>query len=369
MTERYIGLISGTSMDAVDAALVEFTDDGPTLRRALAYPIPDALSRRLRLLADPAWRGGLRELGEIHAQVGELFAEAALHLIHQAGLGPGEITAIGSHGQTLYHHPRPPAAFSLQIGDPARIAERTGIATVADFRSRDIAAGGQGAPLVPAFHRAVFADPEEARAVLNLGGIANLTLLPCAAEGPVLGFDTGPGNTLLDRWAQRHLHRPMDINGAWAEGGRERPELLSRLMSDPYFSRPAPKSTGTEYFNLRWLEPRLEGLDLEAQDIQATLVALTAESIAQALRRHGPRTRRLLVCGGGVHNRRLMTRLAQALPGVKVESSAQAGIDPDWVEAMAFAWLARRALRGEPGNLPSVTGAAGPRVLGSLYPP
>lgn len=368
MTERYIGLISGTSMDAVDAALVEFADEQPVLRQALAHPIPAPLGRRLRRLADPAWRGGLRELGEAHAQVGELFAEAALQLIARAGLTPGEITAIGSHGQTLCHQPLPPAAFSLQIGDAARIAERTGIATVADFRSRDIAAGGQGAPLVPAFHQAVFARPGEARAVLNLGGIANLTLLPCTPAAPVLGFDTGPGNALLDRWAERHLGRPMDTDGAWAEAGTERPELLARLMSDPYFSRPAPKSTGTEYFNLHWLEPQLDGLGLEPRDVQATLVALTAESIAHALRAHGPQTRRLLVCGGGSHNRRLMARLAAALPGIEVHSSAQAGIDPDWVEAMAFAWLARRALRGEPGNLPGVTGATGPRVLGSLYP-
>lgn len=365
----YIGLLSGTSMDAVDAVLADLGPRPPRILQALAHPIPEPLKARLRAISDPAWRGDLDEYGALDAETGALFAEAAQALLDRSGLGAGAIAAIGSHGQTVRHRPDGRHPFSLQIGDAARIAEATGIAVVSDFRRRDIAAGGQGAPLVPAFHAELLRSTEEDRAVLNLGGIANLTCLPAAPGQPVTGFDTGPANTLLDHWARRHTGTPFDRDGRWAATGQTAGSLLDAMLEDPYFGRPAPKSTGPEHFGAEWLDGLLEGMpEQRPQDVQRTLVELTAHTVAQAVERHAPQTASLHVCGGGVHNGLLMDRIAASLPGRRVVSTAEAGIDPDFIEALAFAWLASRTLAGLPGNLPAVTGARHAVVMGTIHP-
>jgi anhydro-N-acetylmuramic acid kinase len=365
----FVGLISGTSMDAVDAVVVDLAGHHPpALLASLSHPIPEALRAGLRHLADPQTAATVDELGTMDAQVGELFADAALHVISAAGLEPAAIVAIGSHGQTVRHRPDADPAFTLQIGNPQRIAQRTGITTVADFRQRDMAAGGQGAPLVPAFHRAVFAAPEEDRAVINIGGIANLTHLP--ARGPITGFDTGPGNTLMDHWIRRHRHLPYDDQGDWARQGRVSKALLDALMSDAYLRQPPPKSTGPEHFSPAWLDAILSRVKehLAPHDVQRTLLEFTAQSVAAALASHTGPGARALVCGGGARNRLLMERLAALMPERSVSDSGDFGVDPDWVEAAAFAWLARETLAGRPGNIPEVTGAREAVVLGGIYP-
>ncbi|MBO9791778.1 anhydro-N-acetylmuramic acid kinase [Xanthomonas campestris pv. zingibericola] len=365
----YLGLMSGTSADGIDAALVRFAD---------------ATHRRCELVAGTtvAWEPQLREtlvalgqgaetvaidaLGQLDAQVGLAFAAAANRLIGDSGVERRQIRAIGSHGQTIRHRPNANPAFTWQIGDASRIAEHTGITTVADFRRRDVAAGGQGAPLMPAFHLAMLGAGDEDRAVLNLGGIGNLTLIP--RDGAVLGFDTGPANALLDSWCQRHHGTPFDAEGAFAASGRVDAALLQALLADPWFALPPPKSTGREQFHLDWAVQAMGSARLDAADVQATLLELTAVSVADALLRLQPTTRRVLVCGGGVRNPVLLARLAARLPGMVVESSARYGLDPDYLEAMGFAWLAAELLAGRAANLPAVTGAAGPRLLGAIYP-
>jgi anhydro-N-acetylmuramic acid kinase len=368
-TPLYLGLISGTSADGIDAALLAL-DPHPHLLAALTHPYPESLRGRLLALISRRQPAATPdELGELDARVGLCFAEAALALLARAEVPAAAVRAIGSHGQTLSHRPGGDPPHTWQIGDPARIVERTGITTVADFRRRDVAAGGQGAPLVPAFHAACFRNPREERAVLNLGGIANLTVLPSDPAAPVLGFDCGPGNALLDEWIERQRGQPCDRGGDWAASGRIDEELLATLLADPFFADPPPKSTGREYFNLGWAEERYPGLlALDPADVQATLLELTARSVVSALLAHAPSTRRILVCGGGVHNRRLIARLAALLAPRRIESTAMHGIDPDFVEAAAFAWLAAATVAGRPGNLPEVTGAHGPRILGAIYP-
>lgn len=366
MGDLFIGLISGTSADGIDAALVDFAD-GRHGRLVLGRTVPWDPALRARLVE--LGQGGdctLDDLGLLDAQVGLAFADAALALLADAGVAPGAVRAIGSHGQTVRHRPGAPIPFTLQIGDANRIAERTGITTVADLRRRDVAAGGHGAPLLPALHAALLSDPAEPRAVLNLGGIANLTLLP-AGGGAVRGFDTGPANALLDAWCERHTGHGYDAGGAWAGAGALDEALLARLLDEPWFAQPPPKSSGREQFHLGWLQARLRGGEAPA-DVQRTLLELTAASVAEALRLQQPGTRRVLVCGGGVHNPLLLERLRAWLPGVAVESTAAHGVDPDFVEAMGFAWFARETLAGRPGNVPSVTGARGPRVLGAIHP-
>lgn len=364
----FVGLISGTSMDAVDAVVAELPEhDSPALLATLSHPIPEPLHARLRRLADPTADTGVDELGLVDALTGDLLAQAALAVIARAGLEPTAIAAIGSHGQTVRHRPDADPPFTIQIGNAQRIAQRTGITTVADFRQRDMAAGGQGAPLVPAFHRAVFSSPNEARVVVNIGGIANITCLPAGGRGPVTGCDTGPGNTLMDLWIHRQRRAPFDAEGSWARQGEVCAPLLERLMADPYLRSPAPKSTGPEYFSGDWLANALAALDdsVPAVDVQRTLLEFTARHIADAVAGSGE-ARRVLVCGGGAHNRFLMERLAAHMPGRQVSDTATFGVDPDWVEAMAFAWLARETLAGRPGNVPEVTGAAGAVVLGVI---
>jgi anhydro-N-acetylmuramic acid kinase len=366
MGELFVGLISGTSADGIDAALVEF-DDAHQGRLRLGRTLAWDPALRARLVA--LGQGGdctLDELGALDAQVGIAFADAALALLAEAGVAPSTVRAIGSHGQTVRHRPGAPIPFTMQIGDANRIAERTGICTVGDLRRRDVAAGGHGAPLLPALHAALLADASEPRAVLNLGGIANLTLLPTAG-GEVRGFDTGPANALLDAWCERHLGHGYDAGGAWAGAGALDDALLARLLDEPWFAQPPPKSSGREQFHLGWLEPRLCGSEA-AVDVQRTLLELTAASVANALLAQQPGTRRLMACGGGVHNPLLMERLRARLPDVVVESTAVHGVDPDFVEAMGFAWFARETLAGRPGNVPSVTGARGARVLGATHP-
>lgn len=374
-TGLYLGLISGTSADGIDVALVDFDErDGrivATLRAGRTTPWEPTLRMRLVELGQGGDCTSLDEFGALDVQVADAFASAALALLEEAGVAARDVRALGSHGQTIRHRPAGPAfdgrhPFTMQIGDAHRIAERTGITTVADFRRRDVAAGGHGAPLLPALHAALLHDAREARAVLNLGGIANLTLLP--AVGSVRGFDTGPANALLDAWCLRHTGAAFDADGAFAASGALDDALLARLLDEPWFALPPPKSTGREQFHLDWVATRLGDQARRAQDVQATLLALTVRTVADALRATQPQTARVLVCGGGVHNPVLLGALAAALPGMVVESTAVLGVDPDFVEAMGFAWLARQTLAGRPGNLPAVTGARGPRVLGAIHP-
>jgi len=361
--ELYVGLMSGTSLDGVDAALVDFAGTAPRILASAHRPFDAALRAEL-LALNAAGSGELERAALCANTLSRVYAAAVADVLAQASLQPSRLRAVGCHGQTVRH--RPGAGYTVQLGNAALLAELCGARVVADFRSRDVAAGGQGAPLAPAFHAAVFRAGSEHRAVLNLGGIANLTWLP--SSGDVIGFDCGPGNCLMDRWAELHLGTPVDLDGAWASGTRADPLLLERLMRDPYFALPPPKSTGRDLFNEPWLRARLpHGADPQA--VQATLLELTARAAAEALARHCPRALRLIVCGGGVHNRALMARLRALLAPMPVDSSAQHGVDPLLVEAAAFAWLARQALEERPSNLPSVTGARGARVLGAVYPP
>jgi anhydro-N-acetylmuramic acid kinase len=374
----YIGLMSGTSMDSIDAALLEIEPQRASgqapqdararmqLRVALARDWPQDLQRRLRHAAEHPDQVGLEELGRLDIAVGAYFAQAAQDLLQQAALPVSAIQAIGSHGQTLLHVPRGSEPFTLQVGDPNVIAERLGIDVVADFRRRDVAAGGEGAPLMPAFHAAAFGAAGELRAVINIGGIANLTLL--RADGSVLGFDTGPGNCWLDAWARRHLGQPHDAGGRWGASGRVDQALLARLLRHPYFERRPPKSTGRETFTDAWLDEALAAHPIAPVDVQATLCELTARTIADGLvvAAESP-PREVLVCGGGAFNADLMARLGRALTDSRLDSTARYGIAPEHVEAAGFAWLAHCCLQGLPGNLPSVTGARHLVPLGAIY--
>jgi len=369
MPELFVGLMSGTSLDAIDAVLVDMASPTPQQIAVHSHQLPAALRTQLLALCHGGTTDELRLMAELDVRLGRLFAEAALALLEQAATPASAVRAIGSHGQTVRHEPDGDMPFSVQIGDPNVIAQLTGITTVADFRRRDIAAGGQGAPLVPAFHAAVLRSADEDRVVLNIGGMANITVLPRDPQQAVTGFDTGPGNVLMDAWAARHLGAPQDNAGRWAGSAPRHEPLLTALLSDPYFERPPPKSTGREHFNMALLEKVLAQFAKEPEpaQVQASLVALTAQSCAAAIQRYAPHTQRVLACGGGVHNVTLMQKLTDALPGMRVTSTQILGLDPDWVEALAFAWLAKQTLDGKPGNLPSVTGAQMPVVLGGIY--
>ncbi len=366
---HYIGLMSGTSADAIDAVVVSLPATGP-FRFLVGYhhPLPITVKNAIHALSHSG-ADEIERLGRLHTELGELFAEAARAVLERSGLKTTDIRAIGSHGQTVRHRPGHAHPFSLQLGNPSVIAERTGITTVADFRARDLAAGGQGAPLVPAFHRDVFRAPGRNRAIVNIGGIANVTFLPADDGDAVLGFDTGPGNTLLDAWARRHLDRERDDGGRWAAGGRMSETLLAELLADPYFAAAPPKSTGREQFNLAWLEARLarQPKPPAPQDVQATLLTLTARTIAQALRRFLSGVDEIHVCGGGSRNPALLASLRREAERIPVLTTEALGLHPDWVEACAFAWLAHRTLEGLAGNLPSATGATHEAILGGIY--
>jgi len=360
---HYLGVMSGTSLDGLDIALVR-QEDRPTLLAHHYLPMPAALRAELLALC-ASGPDELARAATAEQQWVELAAEGIHKLLKREQLSPDEIRAIGSHGQTVRHEPA--RGFTVQIGNPALLAELTGIEVVADFRRRDVAAGGQGAPLVPAFHEALFDTQDSPCAVLNVGGFSNLSLIEPGRE--VCGFDCGPGNVLLDAWIGKHQGKSFDRDGAWAASGTLSETLLHRLLSAPYFAGQGPKSTGRELFNLPWLESHLAALPpLPAADVQRTLLELTARSIIDSLQQAQSDTAELLVCGGGAHNGALMQRLQALLPSCRVASTATRGVPPDWVEAMAFAWLAHCCLERIPANRPSVTGARGLRVLGAIYP-
>ena len=373
MSRPFLGLISGTSVDTVDVVVATFGPDAATARvvHAHDHPIPSRLRRDLLDVAADE-QATLARIARLDVEVGHLFADAALSTIRGAGIDPAEVAAVGSHGQTVRHDPDGRWPSTTQIGDPNVIAQRTGITTVADFRRRDIAAGGQGAPLAPVFHHAVMSHPSLRRAVVNLGGIANVSLLDPAdgEESSPLGFDCGPANGLLDAWARRHLDAPLDRDGDWAAGGAVHGPLLERMRSDPYFSQPAPKSTGRSYFDEGWIDRQtgLVGGPVAPADVQRTLCELTAVTVAESIAAYGPQADEVYLCGGGVHNRTLVERLSARLAPRRVARTDVLGISADYVEAAAFAWLAKCAVEGVPGNRPSVTGASEAVVLGGVYP-
>lgn len=368
MSELFIGLMSGTSMDAVDAVLVDLSGKNPKTIAHHQEFIPTDLHIALLTLCQRS-ENEINLMGIVDVQVGKLFAAAANAVLAKANIAPEKVRAIGSHGQNIRHHPFGPLPFTLQIGDPNTITEATGITTVADFRRRDIAQGGQGAPLAPGFHNHVFRSTKENRIILNLGGIANITWLPADANSPVIGFDTGPASTLLDAWAKQHLNKSFDANGAWAASGKIDNNLLQLLLKDPYFAQSAPKSTGREYFNLEWLNKHLaqQKTSLAAENVQATLCELTSVSIANAIKALSKTPCTIFVCGGGINNKYLLDRLQQHCAGYALRSTEECGIPPQQVEPIAFAWFAQQTLAGKPSNLPSVTGARDYAVLGGIY--
>lgn len=356
-------------MDGIDTALVEFGDHACNVRSTLSVQYPEKLRKALFDASRTPAKCTVDVIGRLDNWVGECFRNATLDLMDQAGCNSEDIVAIGSHGQTLRHQPHASRPFTLQIGDPNIIATGTRITTIADFRRADVVLGGEGAPLAPAFHQWLFADSESNRAVLNIGGIANVTLL-LVSSPTVTGFDTGPGNTLLDMMARQNLNKPFDEDGTWAASGNVSEELLDAMLSDKYFRLPPPKSTGFEYFNASWLNTIVASLGKTAPaavDIQATLAELSARTIATAILENAPEVDDVLVCGGGVNNEDLMQRLTTYLAGSSVQSTEGFGLHPGWVEAAAFAWLAKRRLECKPGNLPEVTGASRPEVLGAIY--
>jgi len=354
-------------MDGIDAALLEFHDQQCDVVATLEHNYPADLRLALREAISAPEHCNVDTIGQLDRWVGECFRDAVLELLEQNNSSPDDIAAIGSHGQTLRHRPQGVRPFTLQIGDPNTITAGTGITTVADFRRRDLAVGGQGAPLACAFHQWLFGSDKVDRVVLNVGGVANITVLSAAGSAPI-GFDTGPGNSLMDAWIQQRGNADFDDNGSWAASGQVSSDLLMRLLQDDYFAEAPPKSTGPEYFNPGWLQRKLVSFSkLPPEDIQATLSALTARSIAAAIRSYAPATQQVLVCGGGVHNSHLLDQLAAELSAADITSTEAFGLHPDWVEAAAFAWLAKRCLERKPGNLPTVTGATQDAILGGIY--
>jgi anhydro-N-acetylmuramic acid kinase len=360
----YLGLISGTSMDAIDAALVDFEVEPLRVVATSATAFDPALKSRVSALIDHADNVALDEVGQIDVELGRAFARAALGLMQSAGVNAGQVTAIGSHGQTLRHRPDLPAPFTWQIGDPSTLAEMTGVTVIADFRRRDVAAGGQGAPLLPVFHDQVFRSDGEDRVIANLGGIANITIL--SRNAGVTGFDTGPANRLLDAWISLHEGKDFDAQGAWAASGQVDETLLNELLDEPYLRAAPPKSTGRELFNLPWLQNKLGLFSRRPRDVQATLQQFTARSVADALRQYAPGAA-LYVCGGGARNVSLLNAISLLIAPNRVASTASLGLDPDFVEAIAFAWFAKRTLAGLTSSAGSVTGAKGARILGGIY--
>lgn len=369
--DLYVGCISGTSLDGLDVAVMRFRDEAyPDMLAACTYPFPPALHAELMRLTF-AGENEIYRVGQAHVTLGRFIGDKVLLLLASEGIPYDDVRAIGSHGQTVRHHPEAQPAFTLQIGDPNVIVETTGIAAVSDFRSRDVAAGGEGAPLACAYHRYLFGHPRQDRAIVNLGGIANVTLLHAEADR-VTGFDTGPANVLLDAWCRSRLNEPTDHWGKISAQGTPIVKLLSLCLQDAYFARSPPKSTGREYFNLGWLEAKMLqakiAQDADAKDVLATLARLTAETVAAALQPTEDFKPELVwVGGGGRRNGTVLARLAELCPSSRVESIEQSGMNGDFIEAAAFAWLARERLAGRPGNIPEITGAAGRRVLGSLY--
>ncbi len=364
MKQLFVGLMSGTSADGIDATLVEITDTALRVLGHLEIPYSPQMYRDTLSLCRPG-DNEIDRMGRLDHQIGHAFANAAKQLLVQHGLNPSEVTAIGSHGQTVRHRPNAKEAFTLQIGDPNLIAEITGIDVVADFRRRDMAAGGQGAPLVPAFHRAMFFSDKEKRVIANIGGMANITDLTTSTVRS--GFDTGPGNVLMDAWINKNLGQPFDRDGQWANGGQIIPSLLDEMLQHPFFKAPPPKSTGREEFHQQWLNTLLTHHSAKAQDVQATLLELTCQSLMKSINQHVEGFDALYVCGGGAFNDALMTRLNKLSQG-RAQSTAALNVLPHQVEGAAFAWLAHQTLNRKAGNLPVATGARHSVILGGIYP-
>lgn len=356
--------MSGTSLDGIDAVLADLGTSPPSLLHTFYLPYTADLRNRLQALHHPG-DDELHLSAMLGNQLARHYSEAVAGLLIESGVRPQAVAAIGCHGQTVRHCPQLGKGYTVQLCNSALLVELTGITVVADFRSRDIAAGGQGAPLVPAFHQVLFKDAQIHRAIVNIGGISNLTGLP--PDGEVIGFDCGPGNVMIDEWCLRHTGKAYDENGAWAATGKIIPALLRKLLALPFFSLPPPKSAAKEIFSLAWLEGYLNG-DEKPADVEATLLQLTVSTIAESVLRYCPDAAEVYVCGGGARNRTLVTRLQTALPGKKVELTDSLGVNADWLEAFAFAWFARQAIHGVPANIPAVTGAKGARVLGAIYP-
>lgn len=367
--ELYLGIMSGTSLDGVDLALVSIENDNVELVASHFVPMPESLQMRLKALSS-SHTTTLSNLGEIDHQLGKLYAESVQKLLNKSQYSAQDIVAIGCHGQTVYHQPDGDSPFTMQIGDANIIAAQTGIATVADFRRKDMAYGGQGAPLVPVFHQAIFSQSHSTLVILNIGGIANVSVIQ--PNGDVIGFDTGPGNGLLDEWCEYHTHKPFDKNAEFARQGKTNESLLSLLQSDSYFAKPFPKSTGREYFNLQWLENILCNYDgqVQPENVQRTLVEFTTQTIVQSIASLSQgKNPTLIVCGGGAHNPLIMESLTNSLPQWTTSTTESYGISEDYMEAMAFAWLAYRRVHKLPANLPAVTGAQKQTTLGCIYLP
>lgn len=363
MSKLYIGMISGTSVDGIDAALVDFSSVTPKLIATHSEKIPPEL-KTAALTFNTSGENELDRLGSADVQLGRLFAQAANNLAQKANVYPQNVIAIGSHGQNIRHRPDATYPFTLQIGDPNIIAELTGITTIADFRRRDLAAGGQGAPFAPLFHNQVFRSQEKNRAIINIGGISNVSLL-AKDNSQMLGFDTGPGNGLLDSWIKKNKNQEYDQNGKWAASGKVDQQLLEKLLADPYFKKASPKSTGREYFNLDWLAKFLD--QQKPEDIQATLTDLTAHTILEAIRNASWRDGEIVFCGGGTHNHYLMQRLTELGKEFTVMTTDDLGVPADWIEAMLFAWLAKQTMEHIKIDTRSVTGAKHPVILGGIY--
>jgi anhydro-N-acetylmuramic acid kinase len=362
----YIGLMSGTSMDAIDAALVEFNSKA-SLKLYREYPIENSLRHQIRLINE---KSDLGHIADLDHELGHLFANAVNELLEEADITPDKVVAIGNHGQTILHKPDATHKTSIQISDPNVICAETGITTITDFRRMDMAHGGQGAPLASAFHQYQFQQDDKSIVILNIGGIANITLLP-NDSGDIIGFDTGPGNGLLDDWTQLNKDEEYDKDSLWASTGSENGALLKQCLNDNYFSHPAPKSTGREYFNLEWLKGYLSKLDSEIppENIQATLLSLTAITICNAIQEYANGYDEVLVCGGGAYNSLLMQTIQDLIPDIKVSTTADYGLTPDCIEAVTFAWLAKQRIENKTANIPSVTGANKEVLLGGIYSP
>lgn len=367
-TDYYIGLMSGTSIDAIDAVLVTFDKHPFELIATHSEPIPKEIKDQILNLCYPG-TNGIERMGHTDVALGRMFAKTCIELLHKASISPEDVAAIGSHGQTIRHQPNDKLPFTIQIGDPNIITAKTNITTVADFRRRDMALGGQAAPLTPAFHEYALRTKEENRWVVNIGGIANVTQLPADSSQPVIGFDSGPGNTLLDAWYRLHKDGWFDVDSQWALTGKANQELFETLFSDIYFKLQAPKSTGREYFSIKWLNSYLKEIEqpITPQDIQATLVQLTAHSIVASIA-NGNNNGSIYICGGGAKNANLVQQIKDYAHPLHVDLTNALDIDPEWMEAIAFAWLAKQTLENKPGNIPSVTNASSASVLGAIFP-
>ena len=361
--DYYVGIMSGTSLDGIDAVLTDLNSEPPLLLNTFYQPYDKNLRNQI-LDLHQSGNNELHLAAMLSNKLAHCYAETVINLLKKHKIKSQSVTAIGCHGQTVRHCPQSEMSYSIQLGNASLLAELTGINVVADFRSRDIAAGGQGAPLVPAFHKLLFQDPEISRVIVNIGGISNITSL--TSNTKIVGFDCGPGNILMDSWCQRHLGTTYDKNGTWAESGETIPALLEELMSLKFFSVPPPKSTGREVFNLTWLEKYLSGNE-NTEDVQATLLQLTSRAITDTIPKWFPNTTEVYLCGGGARNIALISRIQISLPGKKVAPTDVLGINADWLEAFAFAWLAKQNIQGVPSSIPSVTNAKGERILGAIY--